>query len=151
MHALLRPAGDQMSKTHDAMTRRIAWAAATATAPRRLRRPANRTGAPGNGNDGIGSSNRRCQPRLLMTPALFVEFGLKPFGARGSVSSSLSLHDGHGAPAPPQVQALALERFIRVIFTDPAAIRTHCADHGLSGCCSILTNRGEFGQLFDPL
>jgi len=29
MHALLRPAGDQMSKTRDAMTRRIGWAAAT--------------------------------------------------------------------------------------------------------------------------
>jgi hypothetical protein len=30
---------------------------------------------------------------------------LKPFGARGSVPSSLVLHCGHGAPAPPQSQA----------------------------------------------
>jgi len=29
MHALLRPAGDRMYKTRDAMTRPIAWAAAT--------------------------------------------------------------------------------------------------------------------------
>jgi hypothetical protein len=43
-----------------------------------------------------------------MTPALLSTSVLKPFGARGSVSSSLALHCGHGIPAPPQVQARSL-------------------------------------------
>ncbi len=29
--------------------------------------------------NGIGSSNSRAQPRLLMSPSLLVEFGLEPF------------------------------------------------------------------------
>jgi hypothetical protein len=43
-------------------------------------------------------------PLLWLNGALSASV-LKPFGIRGAVSSSVALHRGHGALAPPQVHA----------------------------------------------
>jgi hypothetical protein len=66
-----------------------------------------------------------------MTPALFVDFGFEALrrSRLGIIVARIALWTRHSCAAAG-AGALALERSIRVGFTDPAAILTNGALHG---------------------
>jgi hypothetical protein len=86
---------------------------------------------------GIGSSNSRDQPRLLMAPALLVEFGLKALRHPRIVVARVAAWT-RSAGGAAGAGVLTLPWFIGVAFRNPAAVLAEGAFHGLAGLSGLL-------------
>src|SRR5258706_7957982 len=79
---------------------------------------------------GIGSSNRRFQPRLLMAPALLVEFDFRALRhSRCHIIVNRVATRTRGSGAATSAGVLAFPWAVRVVLANPAAVLAHRANH----------------------